>query len=183
MPIGCNGFRVFFAPRNELPHFVVCKCGWRPDFGKHYAWKKHAERYDTLRKRTKRERESGPSRKAAFNSSASTWKRNERRTNARENGPLHGMRFKLERKADKRQPCCSDFAIIRVREGAAELRCAACGHPRGELHKEAMEWILNVLAHWPEAAKDVHVLRDPLAARRRDAKERENMTVQGAESD
>ena len=38
-PVGVNGFRAFFFHRRDLPHFVVCPCGWRRDFGKHYAAK------------------------------------------------------------------------------------------------------------------------------------------------
>jgi hypothetical protein len=56
-PIGLNGFRAFSFRRRDLPHFVVCPCGWRPDLGKHYAWREHVQHYDTPRKRAKRYRE------------------------------------------------------------------------------------------------------------------------------
>jgi hypothetical protein len=55
--IGVNGFRAFYSYRKDLPHFVECPCGWRPDWGKHYAWDKHVKLYDTPRKRAKRYRE------------------------------------------------------------------------------------------------------------------------------
>lgn len=57
MPIGWNGFRAFFGFRKDLPNFVVCPCGWRPDLGEHYALKEHVKWYDTPRKRAKRFRE------------------------------------------------------------------------------------------------------------------------------
>jgi hypothetical protein len=56
-PLGHNGFRAFYFYREDLPHFVECPCGWRPDLGTHYAMKGHAKRYDTPRKRVKRYRE------------------------------------------------------------------------------------------------------------------------------
>jgi hypothetical protein len=72
-----------------------------------------------------------------------------------------GMRFKLERKADKAEPCCNGFAHAEIFEGEeVELLCDGCGHSKGILHKEAVEWVLTFLAFWPEAIKDVHVLRD-----------------------
>jgi hypothetical protein len=71
--------------------------------------------------------------------------------------PLQGMTFKLERKTDLKEPCCSDFAIV---AHPAELLCKKCGKHRGSLSPEATSWILNFLAFWPEARFDVHVLRD-----------------------
>jgi hypothetical protein len=56
-PLGWNGFRAFFLDPKDLGDFVPCPCGWRPDLGKHYAWKQHAKHYDTPRKRAKRYRE------------------------------------------------------------------------------------------------------------------------------
>jgi len=47
--------------------------------------------------------------------------------------PLHGMRFKLERRCDKKPPCCGyEFGIVHVTEHAAEIWCADCGGMRGE---------------------------------------------------
>jgi hypothetical protein len=74
--------------------------------------------------------------------------------------PLIGLRFKLERKTDMKQPCCKSVGIIRIPHGTAEIRCADCGRLRGELCNEAVQWMLTVLTFWPEASKDVHVLRD-----------------------
>jgi hypothetical protein len=56
-PLGWNGFRAFYFYREDLLHFVECPCGWRPDWGKHYAMKDHVKHYDTPRKRAKRYRE------------------------------------------------------------------------------------------------------------------------------
>jgi hypothetical protein len=55
-----------------------------------------------------------------------------------EASPLHGLHLKLERKADLRNGCCTNFAVVHASQGhAAELRCAGCGSHR-----------------------DVHVIRD-----------------------
>jgi hypothetical protein len=76
--------------------------------------------------------------------------------------PIDGMRLKLERKIDLQKHCCSNVAIVRSGKGphAAELRCAKCGIHRGGLPKEAANSLLTVLAFWPEAKTDLHVLRD-----------------------
>jgi hypothetical protein len=81
---------------------------------------------------------------------------------------LYGMRIKLERRTDDAEPCCSQFGIVRD-EG--RIRCAGCGRPRGELQKEMAEWLLNLLAHFPDAKKSVPIIRkhnpnlNPLRAR------------------
>ena len=79
-----------------------------------------------------------------------------------EASPLHGLRLKLERKADLRNGCCTNFAVVHANKGPdeAELRCAGCGSHRGRLPKEAANWLLVVLAHFPTAKTDVHVIRD-----------------------
>jgi hypothetical protein len=79
-----------------------------------------------------------------------------------ESSPLHGLRVHLERKIDAEKGCCRNFAIIHVGKGphAAELRCAGCGRHRGWLPKEAARWLITVLANFPEAKSDVHVIRD-----------------------
>jgi hypothetical protein len=75
--------------------------------------------------------------------------------------PLHGLRLKLERKVDVTNGCCSNFTIVHAGRGhAAELRCAGCGRQRDQLPKEAVNWLLLVLAHFPAAKTDVHVIRD-----------------------
>src|SRR5262245_32594233 len=77
-----------------------------------------------------------------------------------EASPLHGLRFKLERMADLRIGCCTNFAVLHAGKGdAAELRCAGCGSQRGRLPKEAASWLLVVLAHFPTTKTDVHVFR------------------------
>jgi hypothetical protein len=76
--------------------------------------------------------------------------------------PLHGLRVKLERKADLKNGCCTNVAVVHAGKGphAAELRCAGCGSHRGRLPKEAANWVLAVLTHFPTAKTDVHVIRD-----------------------
>ena len=76
--------------------------------------------------------------------------------------PLHGLRLKLERKADGESRCCTDFAVVYAGKGphTAELRCANCGSHRGWLPKEAASWLLTVLTHFPEARADVHAIRN-----------------------
>jgi hypothetical protein len=93
--------------------------------------------------------------------------------------PLHGMTFKLERKADIKNPCCENFAIVQAGRGphSAELRCKKCGKHRGWMPRKVTDWFLTLLAIFPEAARDVHVWRDEtnlsaLDLRRQRAKER-----------
>ena len=75
---------------------------------------------------------------------------------------LHGLRFKLERKTDLKNGCCTKFAVVHAGKvpHAAELRCAGCGSHRGWLPKEAANWLLVVLTHFPAGKTDVHVIRD-----------------------
>jgi hypothetical protein len=76
--------------------------------------------------------------------------------------PIHGLRLKLERKSDLEKGWCTSFAVVHAgkRSDAAELRCAGCGSHRGRLPKDAANWLLVVLAHFPTAKTDVHVIRD-----------------------
>jgi len=76
--------------------------------------------------------------------------------------PLDGMRLKLERKIDHKKGCCRNFAIVRGGKGphAAELKCAGCGKHRGWLPHFAANWLLTLLAFFPEAKNDVHTIRD-----------------------
>jgi hypothetical protein len=79
-----------------------------------------------------------------------------------EASPIHGLRLKLERKTDLENGCCTNFAVVHAgkRPDAAELRCAGCGSHRGRLPKEAANWLLAVLMHFPTAKTDVHLIRD-----------------------
>jgi hypothetical protein len=79
-----------------------------------------------------------------------------------EASPIHGLRLKLERKTDLENGCCTSFAVVHAGKGsdAADLRCAGCGSHRGWLPKEAANWLLVVLAHFPTAKTDVHIIRD-----------------------
>src|SRR5262245_5834969 len=76
--------------------------------------------------------------------------------------PLNGLKLKLERKVDGEKSCCRNFAVIHAGKGphVGELRCANCGAHRGWLPKQAASLLLNILAVWPEARTDVHVIRD-----------------------
>jgi hypothetical protein len=87
--------------------------------------------------------------------------------------------FKLDRKIDRKEPCCKNFTIVHTGKGphSAELRCKACGKHRAWLPKKMVEWFLTLLTLFPEAARDLHVWRDEtdlsvLELRRRRAKER-----------
>jgi hypothetical protein len=77
-----------------------------------------------------------------------------------ETSPLYGLRLKLEWKAELRNGCCNNFAVVHSGQGHAELRCAGCGSYRARLPKETANWLLVVLAHFPAAKADVHVIRD-----------------------
>jgi hypothetical protein len=81
---------------------------------------------------------------------------------AAEASRLHGLRLKLERKADLKNGCCTNFAVVHAGKGphTAELRCGNCGSHRGRLPKEAANWLLVVLARFPTAKTDVHVIQD-----------------------
>src|SRR5262249_20876756 len=78
----------------------------------------------------------------------------------REVSPLDGLRLRLE--GQYAQGCHNNIAIIRVGKGlhVAELRCAGCGKHCGWLPKAAANWLLDILAFWPEAKKETHVLRN-----------------------
>jgi hypothetical protein len=93
--------------------------------------------------------------------------------------PLQGMTLKLNRKIDRKEPCCENLAIVQVGKGphSAELLCKRCGKHRGWVPRKVTDWFLTLLAIFPEAAKDVHVWRDEtnlsaLDLRRQRAKER-----------
>ena len=76
--------------------------------------------------------------------------------------PLVGLKLKLERKTDIKGACCKGFGIVHAGKGphAAELRCSGCGKHKGWLDKLTVNRLLDVLAHFPEARNDVHVIRD-----------------------
>ena len=76
--------------------------------------------------------------------------------------PLDGMRLNLRRKIDSKKGCCRNFAIVRGGKGphAAELKCAGCGKHRGWLPHFTANWLLTMLAFFPEAKSDVHAIRD-----------------------
>jgi hypothetical protein len=76
--------------------------------------------------------------------------------------PLVGLKLKLERKTDTGDACCAGFGIVHAGKGphAAELRCSGCGKHKGWLDKLTVNRLLDVLALFPEARTDVHVIRD-----------------------
>jgi hypothetical protein len=93
--------------------------------------------------------------------------------------PLQGLMFQLDRKIDRKEPCCENLAIVQTGKGphSAELRCKRCGKHRGWMPRKVTDWFLTLLTIFPEAAKDVHVWRDEtnlsaLDLRRRRAAER-----------
>ena len=98
--------------------------------------------------------------------------------------PLHGLRLKLERKAELRNGCCTNFAVVHASQGhAAELRCAGCGSHRGQLPKETANWLLVVLGHFPAAKTDVHVIRDTPATSARGGTGRSQREAKGTENE
>ena len=99
-----------------------------------------------------------------------------------EASPLHGLRLKLERKADP-NGCCTNFAIVHAGQGHAELRCAGCGSHRGRLSKEAANWLLVVLGHFPAMKTDVHVIRDSPATSARGGTGQSPARDRGTEND
>jgi hypothetical protein len=71
--------------------------------------------------------------------------------------PLHGIRLKIE----ARKHCCGDLAIVRPGRGphAYELRCVRCDAHRGWLPKEAANFLLETLKHFPDAREQIHTIR------------------------
>jgi hypothetical protein len=99
---------------------------------------------------------------------------------AQESKSLQGLMFLLDRKADRKEPCCENSAIVFVDQesDAVELKCKKCRKHRFWLSKKEINWYLTILAFFPEAARDVHVYRDAtdlgaVELRRRRAKERQ----------
>ena len=76
--------------------------------------------------------------------------------------PLVGLKLKLERETDLEDACCKGFGIVHPGKGphAAELRCSGCGKHKGWLDKLTVNRLLDVLARFPEAKNDVHIIRD-----------------------
>jgi len=61
---------------------------------------------------------------------------------------LIGLKVKLDRPADREQPCCNNICVISAGKGphAGALHCADCGQHRGWLSKETASWITAVVA-------------------------------------
>src|SRR5262245_13066957 len=72
---------------------------------------------------------------------------------------LTGLRLRLE--GEYARGCCKNIAIVHAGKGpnAAELHCTDCGTHCGWLPKAAANWLLDILAFWPEAKREMHVLR------------------------
>jgi len=72
--------------------------------------------------------------------------------------PLTGLRLRLEGKYASK--CCKNIAIVHPGKGshAAELRCADCSRHCGWLPRAAANWLLDVLAFWPNAKQETHIL-------------------------
>src|SRR5262245_61028820 len=71
--------------------------------------------------------------------------------------PLTGLRLRLEGKYASN--CCKNIAIVYPGKGshAAELRCADCNRHCGWLPRAAANWLLDVLAFWPNAKQETHI--------------------------
>src|SRR5215470_2107950 len=65
-------------------------------------------------------------------------------------GPLVGLRVKLDRPVDRSHPCCSNICSIGSgkRPHAGELICADCGQHRGWLSKSTAQWIEHVVTRF-----------------------------------
>jgi hypothetical protein len=74
--------------------------------------------------------------------------------------PLTGLRLRLE--GEYAQGCHNNIAIVHAGKGpnAAELRCANCSKQCGWLPKAAANWLLDVVASWPELKQETHTLRN-----------------------
>jgi len=64
------------------------------------------------------------------------------------NSDLFGLTVRLDRLADREQPCCRNVAVIEPGKGphAGRLVCTDCGQHRGWLSKSTAAWIENVIA-------------------------------------
>jgi hypothetical protein len=74
-----------------------------------------------------------------------------------ETAPLTGLRLRLE--GQYAHGCHNNIAIVHAGKAphAAELRCAECGKHCGWLPKAAANWLLDILAFWPEAKNETHL--------------------------
>jgi hypothetical protein len=66
------------------------------------------------------------------------------------NGNLIGLEIKLDRPADREQPCCRNVRVIGPGKGphAGALHCADCGQRRGWLSQSTAQWIREVVARF-----------------------------------
>lgn len=63
---------------------------------------------------------------------------------------LIGLKVKLDRPADRENPCCRNVCTIGAARGqhAGELICADCGRHRGWLSKSTAHWIEHVASRF-----------------------------------
>jgi hypothetical protein len=76
--------------------------------------------------------------------------------------PLHGLMFKMDRKADRKNPCHENLAVVKIGQGpnSAGLYCKACRKHRAWMPKKMTEWFLTVLKIFPVAIYDIHTWQD-----------------------
>jgi hypothetical protein len=76
-------------------------------------------------------------------------------------GQMAPIRVKLDRGIDRRQPCCSNIAIIAPGKPphVAELKCKTCGKHRGWLRAEALTFIESLAQQWSAPVEPI-ILRD-----------------------
>jgi len=60
-------------------------------------------------------------------------------------GGLIGLKVKLDRPADREQPCCCNIGII---ADGNEINCADCGHRRSRLSPTTAQWIQSVASRF-----------------------------------
>jgi hypothetical protein len=63
---------------------------------------------------------------------------------------LIGLEVRLDRPADRENPCCRNVCRIGTGKGphAGELICADCGRHRGWLSKSTAQWIGSVITRF-----------------------------------
>jgi hypothetical protein len=76
-------------------------------------------------------------------------------------GDLIGLKVKLDRPADRDQPCCRNICMIGPGRGphAYNLRCSDCGQHRGWLRKSTAAWIEHVVTRFGAPTTPIIVRR------------------------
>jgi hypothetical protein len=80
---------------------------------------------------------------------------------------LVGLKMKLDRPADRKQPCCRNICMIGAGRGphAGALHCVDCGRHRGWISKVSADWLKNVIARFGAIESPIVVCKqEPNAA-------------------